>query len=309
MKKIVLLFVVLIVSMNLFSMNYITLKDGRVLSGTAVKRGKTITINGNQGLFQFKVDEVEKIEGELTVEKSTFDMIKNMKSYEAIDTGVTSTIEKKQNIIKPVKIEADDEIVVIETNVGNLEVELYSQAAPKTVANFKKLINKGFYNGIIFHRVIPNFMIQTGDPDGTGKGGPGYKFEDEISAKALGLSGKKVKNDPSISRQISPDDKRREWTIEKYLESKGYKFNNDLPSLPVDYSYLAMANSGPNTNGSQFFIVTRKPGCEWLYGKHTVFGRVIKGMDIALKIESAERDKSNRPKSKLFMKKVFLSKK
>ena len=111
----------------------------------------------------------------------------------------------------------------IHTNHGAIELELHDADAPKTVENFRKLAGEGFYDGVIFHRVIPDFMIQGGDPTGTGSGGPGYQFEDE--------------------------------------------FNDH----PVARGALAMANAGPNTNGSQFFIVTAD-ACPWLNGKHTVFG-------------------------------------
>ena len=120
----------------------------------------------------------------------------------------------------------------LHTNHGAIEVELYPDEAPKTVDNFVKLARDGFYDGLIFHRVIPDFMIQGGDPTGTGSGGPGYQFEDE--------------------------------------------FNQHK----VDRGALAMANAGPNTNGSQFFIVTAD-ACPWLDGKHTVFGRVTSGLEIA----------------------------
>jgi len=157
---------------------------------------------------------------------------------------------------------------------GNIELELYSEAAPKTVANFVKLAKSGFYDGTKFHRVIADFMIQGGDPlsktddprVGTGgPTGPDYPFEDEINLKSLG----------------APDD-----LIAQY-EAMGYKYNNALQSLPVDPSYIAMANAGPNTNGSQFFIVTTKPQ-QHLYGKHTVFGKVTKGMDVVLKIKQGD---------------------
>ncbi len=119
----------------------------------------------------------------------------------------------------------------LHTNHGAVEVELYDEEAPKTVENFLKLAREGFYDGIVFHRVIEGFMIQGGDPTGTGTGGPGYQFEDEIN-----------------------------------------------PHRVVRGS-LAMANAGPNTNGSQFFIVTADEA-PWLDGKHTVFGRVTSGMDV-----------------------------
>ena len=127
----------------------------------------------------------------------------------------------------------------ITTNRGAIGIELFDADAPKTVANFVKLAGEGFYDGVIFHRIIPDFMIQGGDPTGTGMGGPGYKFEDE----------------PNQHRIV-----------------KGV---------------LAMANSGPNTNGSQFFIVTAD-ACPWLDGAHTVFGRVTSGMDVVDEIGSVE---------------------
>jgi peptidyl-prolyl cis-trans isomerase B (cyclophilin B) len=132
------------------------------------------------------------------------------------------------------------------TNHGAIELELFDEDAPKTVENFRKLAADGFYDGVIFHRVIRDFMIQGGDPTGTGTGGPGYQFEDEI-------------NDHRIVRGA-----------------------------------LAMANAGPNTNGSQFFIVTT-PEAPWLDGKHTVFGRVAGGMETVDAIEGQPTDARDRP--------------
>lgn len=160
----------------------------------------------------------------------------------------------------------------METTKGNIELELYSEVAPKTVANFVKLAKAGFYDGTKFHRVINDFMIQGGDPlskdddpSNDGTGGPGYTFEDEINPKSLGL----------------PDD-----VIAAY-EKQGYVYNYNLQSLPVVAGVIAMANAGPNTNGSQFFIVSTKAQLH-LYGKHTVFGRVVKGMDVVLKIKQGD---------------------
>ena len=166
---------------------------------------------------------------------------------------------------------ADIVKVTMQTARGNIELELYPKVAPKTVANFVKLSKAGFYDGTKFHRVIADFMIQGGDPlsrtddPKVGTGGPGYQFEDEINFKSLG----------------APDE-----LIAQY-EALGYKYNNTLQSLPVDPGYIAMANAGPNTNGSQFFIVTTKPQTH-LYGKHTVFGKVTKGMDVVLKIKQGD---------------------
>jgi cyclophilin family peptidyl-prolyl cis-trans isomerase len=132
------------------------------------------------------------------------------------------------------------------TSHGTIAIELYDEDAPKTVANFRKLASEHFYDGIIFHRVIPDFMIQGGCPQGTGTGGPGYTFEDEF-------------NQHKVTRGA-----------------------------------LAMANAGPNTNGSQFFILTAD-NAPWLDGKHTVFGRVTAGMDAVDAIESASTGDRDRP--------------
>jgi len=132
------------------------------------------------------------------------------------------------------------------TNHGEIQLELFDEDAPKTVDNFVKLSKDGYYDGLIFHRVIRDFMIQGGCPQGTGTGGPGYEFEDEI-------------NDNKIVRGA-----------------------------------LAMANAGPNTNGSQFFIVTTD-AAPWLDGKHTVFGRVTSGMDAVDSIEGTETGAQDRP--------------
>jgi cyclophilin family peptidyl-prolyl cis-trans isomerase len=134
----------------------------------------------------------------------------------------------------------------MQTSQGPIGLELFDEDAPKTVANFKKLAGEGFYDGLIFHRVIKDFMIQGGCPQGTGTGGPGYTFEDEF-------------NDHKIERGA-----------------------------------LAMANAGPNTNGSQFFLVTAD-AAPWLDGKHTVFGRVTDGMDVVDKLEATETDRGDRP--------------
>jgi peptidyl-prolyl cis-trans isomerase B (cyclophilin B) len=146
----------------------------------------------------------------------------------------------------------------LHTSKGAIAVELFDDDAPKTVANFKKLAEDGFYNGVIFHRVIPDFMIQGGDPTGTGSGGPGYTFEDEF-------------NDRSVERGA-----------------------------------LAMANSGPNTNGSQFFIVTAD-ACPWLDGKHTVFGQVTDGMDAVDAISAVDRDARDKPHQDVTIERVELS--
>jgi peptidyl-prolyl cis-trans isomerase B (cyclophilin B) len=146
----------------------------------------------------------------------------------------------------------------IQTNHGPIELELYGDDAPKTVENFTKLSRDGFYDGVIFHRVIPDFMIQGGDPTGTGSGGPGYQFEDEF-------------NDHKVERGA-----------------------------------LAMANAGPNTNGSQFFIVTAD-ACPWLDGKHTVFGKVTSGMDVVDVISQVDTDARDRPRDDIRIESVAIA--
>ena len=150
----------------------------------------------------------------------------------------------------------DSVTVRIETTLGSIEAKLFARQAPKTVQNFVDLVKKGFYDGIVFHRVIPDFMIQTGDPTGTGRGGPGYQFADEFSPE----------------------------------------LKHDKPGM------LSMANSGPNTNGSQFFITEQ--AAPWLDKRHSVFGQVTQGQDIVKKIAHVKRDGEDRPLDTVQMKKV-----
>jgi len=144
------------------------------------------------------------------------------------------------------------------TNRGAIGIELFDEDAPKTVENFRSLAGRGFYDGLTFHRVIPDFMVQGGCPEGTGRGGPGYTFEDEI-------------NDHKVERGA-----------------------------------LAMANSGPDTNGSQFFIVTAA-ACPWLDGKHTVFGQVQSGMEVVSEIETVPTDGADRPTEPVAIESIQLS--
>jgi cyclophilin family peptidyl-prolyl cis-trans isomerase len=137
-------------------------------------------------------------------------------------------------------------IATLKTSEGTIEIELFDEDAPNTVQNFTSLAQKGFYDGLIFHRVIQGFMLQGGCPEGTGTGGPGYSFDDEFN------------------------------------------------SHPIVRGALAMANAGPNTNGSQFFIVTAE-ACPWLDGKHTVFGEVRAGLDVVDAIDATKTDARDRP--------------
>ncbi len=147
---------------------------------------------------------------------------------------------------------------VMSTSEGNITLELYPDAAPKTVENFTKLANDGYYDGLTFHRIIKDFMIQGGCPEGTGTGGPGYTFEDEF-------------NDHKVKRGA-----------------------------------LAMANAGPNTNGSQFFVVTIGEA-GWLDGKHTVFGEVVSGMDAVDAIEGVSTGPGDQPDEPVIIERVELA--
>ncbi|MDR1656631.1 MAG: peptidylprolyl isomerase [Deltaproteobacteria bacterium] len=150
-------------------------------------------------------------------------------------------------------------VVVFETTLGTFKAELYDDLAPKTAGNFKSLIEKKFYDGTIFHRVIADFMIQGGDPDGTGRGGPGYKIDDEFGP---GL----VHNAPGI---------------------------------------LSMANAGPNTGGSQFFI-TLAP-TKWLDGKHAIFGKVVSGLDVVEAIGKVQTGQADRPVTEVKIERLYVA--
>src|SRR5919198_938723 len=147
---------------------------------------------------------------------------------------------------------------ILQTSAGPVTLELHDEAAPKTVANFRKLASEGFYDGLTFHRVISDFMIQGGCPEGTGTGGPGYTFEDEINQHK------------------------------------------------VERGALAMANAGPDTNGSQFFVVTTQ-AAPWLDGKHTVFGRVTEGMDVVDAISEVETDANDKPREPVTIERADVS--
>ena len=153
----------------------------------------------------------------------------------------------------------DNPVVVIESTLGKIAVELFAKEAPDTVANFLKLVEKGFYNGVLFHRVIPKFMVQTGDPTGTGRGGPGWTILDEFHPKL------------------------------RHAKA----------------GVLSMANAGPDTGGSQFFITLG--ATPHLDDHHAVFGQVIEGLDVVVKIGDSPRDRSDRPNTPLKMEKVALA--
>ncbi|MEK7218428.1 MAG: peptidylprolyl isomerase [Patescibacteria group bacterium] len=184
--------------------------------------------------------------------------------------------------------------MTLKTTKGDITLELDADAAPKTVTNFVTLARNGFYDNLTFHRVIPDFMLQGGDPNGDGSGGEsifGKKFEDEINANSYGLDKRKVKDavdDPGLDPAIA------DLTLKQLNEQRGYVYNDKLASLPLVRGSIAMANAGPNTNGSQFFIV-HAAETPWLNGQHTVFGKVAKGMDVVDAIAAVPRDGNDKP--------------
>ena len=240
------------------------------------------------------------------------------------------------------KTDSANPVAVMKTNLGVIHIELFEKSAPKTVANFiglaegtkeftdfktGKKTKRPFYDGVIFHRVIKGFMLQGGDPKGTGTGGPGYQFEDEMNAASLGLDKIKaaqknggfhsylsIRSDRDFERLItfplfrkmgikSQDDltARKEevdriimnLTLKDVYENQGYVYSDTLKSHLPKKGVIAMANSGPNTNGSQFFI--NLEDTPHLTGKHTVFGKVIKGMDVVERIGDVEVRQGSKP--------------
>ncbi len=171
----------------------------------------------------------------------------------------TQPVERKTYDKPPeMKIDVNKKYTAtLDTDKGKIVLELYPKEAPKTVNNFVFLAREGFYNDTIFHRVIPEFMIQAGDPEGSGRGGPGYKFEDETG---------------------------------------------DTNPHAFKVGTLAMANSGPATNGSQFFIT--EAATSHLQGKHTIFGQVKEGQDVVHAIATAEADRNDRPRDAIHIKKI-----
>lgn len=181
--------------------------------------------------------------------------------FQKEEKGEEVTERKTYSEVPEMQIDVGKEYTAkFETNKGNFEAILYAKDAPKTVNNFVVLSRDGFYDGLTFHRVISDFMIQGGDPEGTGAGGPGYQFEDEINEHKL---------------------------------VKGT---------------LAMANSGPDTNGSQFFIVTAD-ATDWLDGKHTAFGEITEGLDVVINIEKVETDDSDKPLEAVIINKITIEEK
>jgi peptidyl-prolyl cis-trans isomerase A (cyclophilin A) len=268
-------------------------------------------------------------------------------------SACSKTPRTKAEALKDVKEKMRREsnpVAVIETSKGTITVELYRHAAPNTVGNFISLargekefididgkrVKRPYYDGLIFHRVIPNFMIQGGDIKGDGTGGPGYQFADEINAKALGLDKIKVSSSSmamqevqqvarnevfkklNIKSQADLNAKKKEaealfaaeqkkWkdkSLEELYTARGITYTPNLESESNTRGSLSMANAGPNTNGSQFFISVVDN--TYLDGKHTVFGRVLSGLEVADEISKVDRDQQDRPKTPVKMTKVTI---
>jgi cyclophilin family peptidyl-prolyl cis-trans isomerase len=239
--------------------------------------------------------------------------------------------------------ELKDPNCIVKTNKGDIVIRLFLKEAPHTVANFiglaegtqeftdpatEEKVKRPYYDGLIFHRVIKDFMIQGGCPLGQGNGGPGYKFDDEINADALGLHTIKAltdkgrphawlmirsqedfnntvlrplyqamgitSNEELQAQQQELEQRVRNLTVKDVYTNLGYKYSGTLGSHSPKRGFLAMANSGPNTNGSQFFINLKDT--PWLTGKHTVFGQVIKGMDVVDAIGNVPVGAQSKPK-------------
>jgi cyclophilin family peptidyl-prolyl cis-trans isomerase len=271
----------------------------------------------------------------------------------SISTACSKTPKNKAEAMKDVKEKMRKDtnpIAVIETSKGTITVELYRHAAPNTVGNFISLARgekeftdadgkpakRPYYDGLIFHRVIPNFMIQGGDIKGNGTGGPGYQFADEINAKALGLDKIKVSSSPMAMQEVqqvarnevfkklniksqadlnakmkqaealfaAEQAKWKDKSLEELYTARGITFTPNLESESNTKGSLSMANAGPNTNGSQFFISVVDN--TYLDGKHTVFGRVLAGLEVAEQITRVDRDQQDRPKSPVTINKVTI---
>jgi len=199
--------------------------------------------------------EVPSLEQVEEIEKDT-----TPKEVEELDKELQKETDEKESseeVAEPEETKMSNPIVLMKTSLGEIKIELFMETMPVTAGNFKTLVEKGFYDGVIFHRVIPGFMVQGGDPTGTGRGGPGYEIKDEFTSNN--------KNDRGT---------------------------------------LSMANSGPNTGGSQFFLNVKNNN--FLDSKHPVFAKVIEGMDIVDKIVNVPRNSQDKPNEEVSMVKVTI---
>jgi len=205
-----------------------------------------------------------------------------------VPEGAVKLKKTGATITKPKGPDVDQEkryFAVLTTNRGPITIEFDVKAAPYTVTSFVTLARNGLYDGSRFHRVIKDFMAQGGILPGISNGP--YRYANEISATALGLDKIKVKDAPFILPPPNAEQMKTfgERTVEAFYSSLGYTFDNALPSIPVERGVIAMANAGPKTNTSQFFLVTGDQVFKGLNGKHTAFGRVVHGMDVVDKLK------------------------
>lgn len=235
-----------------------------------------------------------------------------------------SNNSKKEYDAYPDMIIDDDKgyTATIKTNEGDIVVELFPQVAPKTVNNFVSLSNDGFYNDLIFHRVINGFMIQGGDPEGDGTGSPGYTFDDEINPDSLGLDRILVKDAVFLSNLYNPygaassgyapnslREHANDTLADFYKNVIGYNYDFSLNSVKFGPGVIAMANAGPGTNGSQFFITVSDSSADDLNGRHTVFGKVTNGMDIVDKIAGVLVDTQSKPVADIVIETISIDEK
>lgn len=240
------------------------------------------------GVYLFRPDPTKPMNTELPPEASPVD---NTIAWPPKPSGIKDVQPLKQ-VVR----------VTLKTSLGEIKLALDGNRAPRTVGNFVELAESNFYDGTTWHRVIPEFMIQGGDPFSKdqaqrakhGTGGPGYQFEDEINAQSYGLDKQLLANaiDPAQAAQLPEEAKN--MTLQQFYEAQGYRYTTSLESLPMQRGIIAMANSGPDSNGSQFFIITAQ-STPPLQGKHTPFGIVEEGMDVVDKISLVERDAQDNP--------------
>ncbi|MEA3356975.1 MAG: peptidylprolyl isomerase [Patescibacteria group bacterium] len=213
-------------------------------------------------------------------------------------------------------------VATISTDYGDIKADLYEDDAPKTVNNFVFLARDSFYDELIFHRVVKDFVIQGGDPKGDGTGGPGYEFEDEINPVSLGLDELLVKDASFLLSMYNPydsstsdysesslQDHANDSLADFYAEVIGYEYNSDVDSHSFKEGIIAMANSGPGTNGSQFFITVTGSDTSQLDGRHTVFGKVTEGMDVVDEIVNVLVDDNNKPASDVVINSIAIEEK
>lgn len=239
----------------------------------------------------------------------------NNQDFSSSNGSGSSTTGRKKYTRYPAMVikEGVDYTATIKTSYGDIKVDLFDTTNPKTVNSFVFLAQEGFYDGISFHRVIPDFMVQVGDPTETGTGGPGYKFDDELDAEDVGLNNLFVSQAdflPGLYPQYNFSS-MADWTVKEFYEKKlGYDYDTQYKTSRMGSGVVAMANSGPNTNGSQFFLVTSTISLNTarsLDGKYTTFGTIIAGQEVVDRISKASTDSNDKPTSKITIEKVVIS--